>query len=390
MRARAAAIALRLAASWLPQGAPAKLAVLALARSHPPGDSESAPMSSTSGREPETCPTATARIDVTALAAKSSPNDAGRAGVVGTSDSGVVSAGPLEFSAARSLTTAAALAVAASQQPRGSQIARELALAAGRVHLPDCGTLLPSDSKFSAADAALAVAAGRHNSRALTASVMAAGKLQHKIVKRGRRAVVVVAATAPRFAAPAIVQPPPLPASRPVLCHDTAYHVLRQLLPPPPHPTPIGGQVVATTLRVAAPPFSSGHPPSAQATSIDGRRLPPLPPSPRTLEARLRSSAPVLLRQLQQVSAVSAAWAQHTERDAWPATHVYLYQEMGSRSDLRRRYNDSARRLLVTDWLRMGLAHRAGARPTPEAAGLDPTHALLATTLTEHIEAFTS
>lgn len=72
--------------------------------------------------------------------------------------------------------------------------------------------------------------------------------------------------------------------------------------------------------------------------------------SPRTFESRLRHSAPIL-QDLQQVSAVSSGWAQHANKGGWPAAHAYLYQELGTKDELRQRYADSMRHLLVKDWI---------------------------------------
>ncbi|CAJ1339973.1 unnamed protein product [Effrenium voratum] len=70
--------------------------------------------------------------------------------------------------------------------------------------------------------------------------------------------------------------------------------------------------------------------------------------SPRGFESRLLQLAP-LLQDLQQLCAVSQ-WANRINAGGWSATHEYLFQEPGTKGDLRRRYADSMRLFLVKAW----------------------------------------
>lgn len=88
----------------------------------------------------------------------------------------------------------------------------------------------------------------------------------------------------------------------------------------------------------------------AQVEDLDARRR----LSPRSFEARLRSSA-ALLYDLQQASAVSQIFARRAEQRGWPAAHAYLYEEAGSKLNLQERYEDSMRRLLLCDRLQRTL-----------------------------------
>jgi len=119
------------------------------------------------------------------------------------------------------------------------------------------------------------------------------------------------------------VYPAELELDGTVLCHDTVARVIEALWPPLPE--------AAACLEAAR---------TASTSSL----------SPRTFETRLRSAARVL-RDLQQVSAVSPAMAKHANRGGWPATHAYLYQEAGTKGELRHRYAASVQRLLVRDRL---------------------------------------
>eukprot|EP00435_Cladocopium_sp_Y103_P053698 s977_g17.t1 len=91
---------------------------------------------------------------------------------------------------------------------------------------------------------------------------------------------------------------------------------------------------------------------------IAPRRKRPAPNlSPRTFESRLLQLAP-LLQDLQALCAVSQNWASMNAA-AWCATHQYLFQEPGTKKDLRRRYATSKRELVVKNWMR----HAASAVP---------------------------
>eukprot|EP00931_Biecheleriopsis_adriatica_P077256 TRINITY_DN50859_c0_g1_i1.p1 TRINITY_DN50859_c0_g1~~TRINITY_DN50859_c0_g1_i1.p1 ORF type:complete len:195 (-),score=31.17 TRINITY_DN50859_c0_g1_i1:52-606(-) len=119
------------------------------------------------------------------------------------------------------------------------------------------------------------------------------------------------------------------------LCQDTSGYVIQQLWPPS-----AAGEVVL---------------PQASAQKL----------SPRTFESRLRHSA-TLLQDLQAVAAVSQNWAHRIDADGFPAAYAYLYQEQGTKCELRRRYADSMRELLVKDWI--GRAHPSVWRP-PDPGG---------------------
>eukprot|EP00440_Ansanella_granifera_P066410 gb/GFBE01072029.1/.p1 GENE.gb/GFBE01072029.1/~~gb/GFBE01072029.1/.p1 ORF type:complete len:181 (+),score=28.77 gb/GFBE01072029.1/:1-543(+) len=124
----------------------------------------------------------------------------------------------------------------------------------------------------------------------------------------------------------------------PPLCQDTSGYVIEQLWPSPP---------------CLVPDSRTG--PQAQAKL-----------SPRSFESRLRSSAPIL-QDLQQVAAVSQTWAQRIDSDGWSAAHAYLYQEPGTKVELRQRYAFSVRELLVKDWFK-----EAWPVVSPGAASPDP------------------
>merc|ERR1712232_594800 len=111
------------------------------------------------------------------------------------------------------------------------------------------------------------------------------------------------------------------------LCQDTSGRVFQQLLPPQPAiPSMEGMQHQGAKIQVG--------------TWIQDPIRATL--SPRTFERRLRHSAPIF-QDLQQVSAVSPVWARRADREGWPAAHAYLYQEPGTKGELRQRYSDSKR-----------------------------------------------
>jgi len=235
----------------------------------------------------------------------------------------------------RPTVSAAALALAALQQPIGSEAATQLALAAGRAVLTIPGGCQPRGRRHGAAvaPAALSVAAARMEPQVAAALAMAgAARLPPRF--RRQRAVQVCS---------------PRSRKQPPLCHDTTYRVVKQLLPPRPdvHDTSAEAQNVGHGIG------SSGS-----MTNLGRAAL-----SPRTFETRLRQSAPIL-RNLQQVSAVSAFWARRVECDGWPAAHAYLYEEPGSCAELQQRYAASMQRLLVQDWVCCNLPTAPVAAPT--------------------------
>ncbi|CAK0851375.1 unnamed protein product [Prorocentrum cordatum] len=128
------------------------------------------------------------------------------------------------------------------------------------------------------------------------------------------------------------------PARQPLgrLCQDTSERVVGHLWPPLPPARGGCGEVASERAGAGAV-------------------------SPRSFEARLRQCRHIF-GDLRCVAAVSAAWARHADRDGWPSTHAYLYQEPGTKSELRRRYEASARRLLLDDWFRhhLSAAHARG------------------------------
>ena len=71
--------------------------------------------------------------------------------------------------------------------------------------------------------------------------------------------------------------------------------------------------------------------------------------SPTSFESRLLQLAP-LLQDLQALCAVSQKWASMNAA-AWCATHQFLFQEPGTKNDLRRRYATSMRELVVKNWI---------------------------------------
>jgi len=215
----------------------------------------------------------------------------------------------------RSATAAAALAVAVQRQPHGTFEARELAVAAGQALLQERrGAALGVAARQLGPDSAapLAAAAGRVLLLATGGSgrMFLPGSIDRVHFRRhrqqpwhgGRRAEGL---------------------DTTVLCHDTVARVIEALWPP---------------LFAPAPRLGAAWPASTSLLS------------PRTFETRLRSTARVL-RDLQQVSAVSPAMAKHANHGGWPATHAYLYQESGTKGELRHRYAASVQRLLVRDRL---------------------------------------
>jgi len=289
----------------------------------------------------------------------------------------------LGMRAARPTTTAAALAVAALQQPPGTCLARTLALASGRVFLPECGGVPApghGDSWNPVASAALAVAAACHpNSESTAAVAVASGAFRRwrrrtcNVVK-SKRAAAAATGSAGRSpsgeaseALPSLYEDgaasSPSSSSPLLLCQDTSYRVLQQLWPP-------------IMRRVSSPSEVSSSP-----SLMSSRK--PAELCPQTFEERLRRSCHVL-QSLQQVSAVSADWARHADQDAWPAAFAYLYQERGSKSDLRRRYALSMRRLLVKDWVHRGL----GGGVLPPSATSAPGPGDLTDSLSRHILTF--
>lgn len=222
----------------------------------------------------------------------------------------------------RSATAAAALAVAVQQQPHGTFEARELAVAAGRALLQERrGTALGVAARQMGPDSAapLAAVAGR----VLRLATGGGGRTllpvdTDRVHLRRRRQQPWRCG---RRTAGSSVDPAGLDTT--VLCHDAVARVIEALWPPLPAPVP---RLEATR--------------SASTSLL----------SPRTFETRLRSAARVL-RNLQQVSAVSPAMARHASHGGWPATHAYLYQEAGTKGELRHRYAASVQRLLVRDRL---------------------------------------
>lgn len=252
----------------------------------------------------------------------------------------------------------AALALAALRQPLGTQGAKEMALASGRAlltassvagggsgaaartrdlqgeHGEGGGGGGAAVEAAAAAPVALAVAKGRLHPEAAAALAMAGGGSFLPWRRRQRQR--------------------PSQTVSPQLCQDTAYRVIKQLWPSESAPAML--QTAATGARPATVGSAGGG----------GGLTPPAGLSPRGFEARLRCSAPVL-RSLQQVSAVSPGWSRRVEREAWPAAHAYLYQEVGGKRELRRRYTDSMGRLMLKDWIRVRLPCRGS--PPSTAAG---------------------
>uniref|UniRef100_A0A7S4Q3N6 Uncharacterized protein n=1 Tax=Alexandrium monilatum TaxID=311494 RepID=A0A7S4Q3N6_9DINO len=296
-----------LAASWLPAGTPEALALAAAAGRL---RRQSRPESAAEGG--------------------SGPREGGRHALPG--DRALRADAPARPHVERPRIAAAALGVAAKQLDR--EMAALLAAAIGSFRcfadadLPEkhgCGWIRCSAAR-SAAAAKASSAAGPHTAASLgfysrpwqfLRQVPSQGYLH----VRGQSAVGLDEARRGWAG-----------ASSPSLCHDTSVRVMETLWP---H---------AADVPVASP---GGGPPPASLT-------------PRTFESRLRHSAP-LLQDLQQVSAVSPVWARHADQGGWPAAHAYLYQELGTKDQLRQRYSDSMRQLLLKDWiLRAGHA-QAGA-----------------------------
>lgn len=220
----------------------------------------------------------------------------------------------------RSRPTAAleALVVAAQHQPQ----AWELAAAAGR-------SLLEA-RRTSAVAGALGLAA-----KQMSPEVTAALRLVTAQVKRAtcgqRRRWIRSCRESNQQDSECRTRRHPL--GLPSLCHDTSGRVIETLWPPRPQ---------VKSIR-------SGEASASELVAIVGcQGLAQL--SPRTCESRLRHSAP-FLQDLQQVSAVSPLWARRADQEGWPAAHAYLYQELGTKGELRQRYQDSMGRLLVKDWM---------------------------------------
>jgi len=355
-----AAAALQVAAGWLPHGTP-KAAALAAAKG----------LSQPGCRVP--CP-----ADAERSVAKTSTSLASSAG-------GADAVVPRAVWALRSTTAAAALAVAAQHQPHGTSEARELAVAAGSAFLRDLRGTTWQRNTPSAAAVALAVAMGRLGGD-MAAALAAAVRRPASRVRGAPRAapsntggdVAAANGGCPRLrevprgthtdaeagtAAPArLVGAEGAPGDVfPHLCQDTSCRVIEQLWPS------FTSEASVLTQRERSGPASRACNSMGSRASFGRFSAPGLLISPRTFESRLRQSM-TILQDLQQVSAVSPVWARRADRDGWPATHAYLYQEPGTKSDLRERYCTSMRQLIVKDWLRQGFLGVHG-RAAPAVAG---------------------
>lgn len=207
-----------------------------------------------------------------------------------------------------------ALALAARQQPQGTLSAKALAAASGRAFLRMSGGFTQLRAR-AVAGSALALAAGRLSPEC-AAAIAPASRQQLACFRRRRKSPPSsLPARSPR-------EPPKQQSSLPNLCQDTSNCIFGQLWPAK-HVSPLER--------------CSGQPEPAAI-------------SPRTFETRLRMSKP-LFSDLGRVAAVSPTWAQHAERDGWPSTHAYLFQEPGTKWQLQERYSHSIKRLRVKDWL---------------------------------------
>lgn len=214
-----------------------------------------------------------------------------------------------------------ALAVAANQQPYGTRAASALAAASGRAflrisrRLPSKQHRARSASSHILADA-LAVAARQQPPGTLSASVLAAAAGRSFL--RASKGTVVAKHCCPKQRKR---------SSIPKLCDDASGHIFGQLWP----------------VQRLAHGVHQAHCDNLPAGMII---------SPRTIETRLRQSKPIF-GDLGRVSAVSSSWCQHVDRDGWPSTHAYLFQEPGSKLQLQERYTHSMRRLMAKDWLQL-------------------------------------
>lgn len=330
-----AATAVKVAASWLPEGTPEALALAVTTRLHHQGQSEEVVSDGCS--EPS-------GADVTSRS------------VWRRTQRGAMWL-------QRSATAAAALAVAAHQQPLGTFEGRELAAAAGQALLQERrGVALGLAAKQLGPDvASLAAVTGRvlhvayirrAGQQRQTAALQALlpPRLRGLELPRpqwgarsgphlctlqdGCRGAVGPASLGPWARTPLQILAPGLA----VLCRDTSGRVIETLWPPKSAENKLADDRAWKEADETAAAEVSRMPGSASL-------------SPRTFERRLRQAAPIL-HDLQQVSAVSPTWAQLADEGGWPAAHDYLYREPGSKGELRRRYAASVQRLLVKDWMR--------------------------------------
>lgn len=242
----------------------------------------------------------------------------------------------------RSATAAAALAVAAHQQPQGTFEGRGLAAAAGQALLQERrGVALGLAAKQLSPDVAASLAAV--TGRVLhVAYIRRTGQQRHMTARHALLPPGLRGQELPRSQWGVPSGPLPQGGCRgavpPVLCRDTSGRVIETLWPPKSAENKLADVRAWKEADETAAAEASRMPRSASL-------------SPRTFEMRLRQAAPIL-HDLQQVSAVSPTWAKLADQGGWPAAHNYLYREPGSKGELRRRYAASVQRLLVKDWMR--------------------------------------
>ena len=266
--------------------------------------------------------------------------------------------------AAGHLPPACSSALRAALRPPGSREGGPLkpaANAAATAALRMAVVWLPDDLPKAAA---LAVARGGRADAAKPAPAPQRPKPEHKQAGEvGRGAVVALAVVVGRLhpAARAVLVPTaasmaPQPGRRPraraagsvphfggppSLCGDTSSRVVEQLWP-----AALGGGA-----------------PGGVSEASDGASPPASRPRGTWLwscafEDRLRKFAP-LLRDLQQASAVAPGWALFVDRMGWPSAHAYLFQQPGTKGELRQRFADSTRQLTARDWVRRHLGNCA-------------------------------
>eukprot|EP00927_Polykrikos_kofoidii_P058007 TRINITY_DN52294_c0_g1_i1.p1 TRINITY_DN52294_c0_g1~~TRINITY_DN52294_c0_g1_i1.p1 ORF type:complete len:376 (-),score=30.78 TRINITY_DN52294_c0_g1_i1:15-1142(-) len=265
---------------------------------------------------------------------------------------------------------ASALAVAVRQQPR-TMATRAVALAAGRALLRDGRAIGSQPTQQSIARLALAIMAGRASPDVAAALIAVSKPRARPIARRTTcRSTCGAVARLP----PAFVEPPDSSALTncqvlgsdsysPFLCADTSVCVIQPLLPPIPLAYTTGtlwqkpedmrvvDALVDETRASQSAEFGIVALGDAVGQAAQNAVAAAWRVCPLTLERRLRQSAP-LLHDLQQVSVVCTAWAHCVNQQGWPSTYIYLYNESGSKAELQRRYFDSKRQLLATDWLR--------------------------------------
>eukprot|EP00928_Gymnodinium_smaydae_P034797 TRINITY_DN24587_c0_g1_i1.p1 TRINITY_DN24587_c0_g1~~TRINITY_DN24587_c0_g1_i1.p1 ORF type:complete len:366 (-),score=46.05 TRINITY_DN24587_c0_g1_i1:169-1266(-) len=301
-----AAAALRMAASWLPLGTPkaAALAVASSVRERPAAQVHSQPNNA---------------IAALVVAAQQQPQAWQLAAATGRA----------LLRERRTDATLKALGVAAKQA--SPEVAAALKSLAGRVCRPSLRKPPSAGRRAASSLASTGCVRGASSASAITATCGWPHPLPQQTQKQQADGGLRSNHNQPRSHVReqlAVDQS----FDAPVLCNDTSRRVIEILWPPRPGTR----RHVPSTAQISS---------TSTEADMSSARI-----SPRTFESRLREAG-LILQDLQQVSAVSPTWAQRAEENGWPAAHAYLYQEVGTKSELRQRYKDSMHRLMVKDWL---------------------------------------